>query len=343
MNTKNHKNEEITAYLLGILPEAEVERLDELSFIDDDFVNELNIAEKDLIDAYVNGELAGEKLEKFESYYLASPLRRKKVEFARSFQVFAKDKAENLHQKKTETIEEKDGLLSKLFTIPRLSMQWGFACAALLFLLFGGFLLWKNSSLQDEISQSQANRDEFLKRESELELREKELRQQISDQQTINTENEKELAMIREEREKLAQELRIKQERQNEQRTVTQKQTPSPQLQQPTIFPFVLSPTLRSNNQLKTVKIPPQTDSVKIRLELESNDYDFYQVALRNPANGQVLRQINKVKANSASKSLNLSFPANLLKSQVYSLEVSGLLKDGTAEIISDYSFRAVR
>ena len=89
MNTKTYNNENLTAYLLGALPEADAEGFDELSFTDDDFASELSAAEKDLVDAYVNGELKGEKLQSFESYYLASPLRREKVEFARVFQQFA--------------------------------------------------------------------------------------------------------------------------------------------------------------------------------------------------------------------------------------------------------------
>jgi hypothetical protein len=62
----------ITEYLLGTLPEADTARLDELSFTDDDFSDALNAAEKDLIDAYVQGELSGRVLERFESYFLAS-------------------------------------------------------------------------------------------------------------------------------------------------------------------------------------------------------------------------------------------------------------------------------
>ncbi len=341
MKTKTYKKKEITAFLLGGLNEEDAERLDEFSFTDDEFADELKSAEKDLIDSYVNGELAGENLEKFKNHYLASPVRRKKVEFAGAFQIFAKDKIKEFQTENSE--EQNGGFFSKFFTFPRLSLQWGLAVAALLLLIFGGFVFLENSRLRDELSRTKTNDDEILKREAELIAREKQINDEISNQRDKNSENEKELARIREERAKIEQELKIKQERQNEQRAAAQQPTPKPPLRQPSVFSFVLIPTLRGNNQLPTLELPPKTDSVAIKLELESNDYDFYRVALRNPASGQILWQSGKIKSKAANNYLNINFPANLLKSQVYSLEVKGLLKDGAAEIISDYSFRAVR
>src|SRR5688572_18920006 len=89
MSKKTYTSEVIMSYLLGSLPEDEAERFDELSFTDDEFAESLQAAEKDLIDAYVQDELKDAELERFKSYYLASPVRREKVKFAQAFQVFA--------------------------------------------------------------------------------------------------------------------------------------------------------------------------------------------------------------------------------------------------------------
>ncbi|MDX6709984.1 MAG: hypothetical protein QOH96_1000 [Blastocatellia bacterium] len=83
----------ITQYLLGVLPEAETERFDVLSFTDDEFADSTRVVEKDLVDAYVQGELAGDELEQFKAFYLAFPLRREKVEFAQVFQVWSEKNA----------------------------------------------------------------------------------------------------------------------------------------------------------------------------------------------------------------------------------------------------------
>ena len=66
----------VTRYLLGSVPEAEAERLDELSFADEEFANRLAAVENDLVDAYVHGELAAEARDRFQSYYLSTSRRR---------------------------------------------------------------------------------------------------------------------------------------------------------------------------------------------------------------------------------------------------------------------------
>ena len=79
------EDRQLVRYLLGLLPENDAERLDEQSIVDDEFAARLRAVENDLVDAYVRGALEGELLERFESFYLASPRRRDKVAFARQF------------------------------------------------------------------------------------------------------------------------------------------------------------------------------------------------------------------------------------------------------------------
>src|SRR5882672_565047 len=76
---------QLVRYLLRLLPEDEAERLDEQSIVVDEFAARLECVENDLVDAYVSGALEGEILQRFESFYLASPRRREKVRFAERF------------------------------------------------------------------------------------------------------------------------------------------------------------------------------------------------------------------------------------------------------------------
>jgi hypothetical protein len=80
-----HEDRQLIRYILGLLPEKDAERLDELSIVDDEVATRLRSVENDLVDAYVCGTLKGELLERFESWYLASPRRLQKVNFARQF------------------------------------------------------------------------------------------------------------------------------------------------------------------------------------------------------------------------------------------------------------------
>ena len=81
----NHDDEELVRYLLGLVPDEIREELDEASVADDEFAARLRTAETNLIDSYVRGRLAGATLDRFESYYLASPLRRTNVRQAARF------------------------------------------------------------------------------------------------------------------------------------------------------------------------------------------------------------------------------------------------------------------
>src|SRR4051794_35821613 len=78
-------DQRLVSYLIGRLSADDVERLDELSIVDDAVAERLRVVEEDLVDAYVVGSLQGDILLGFESVYLDSPLRREKVALARRF------------------------------------------------------------------------------------------------------------------------------------------------------------------------------------------------------------------------------------------------------------------
>ena len=76
-------------YLLGLTTEQERERLEVELLADDDAFARLAVAEDDLIDAYVRGELVGEHRRLFEEHWLNSPRRLARVEFARGLEAAA--------------------------------------------------------------------------------------------------------------------------------------------------------------------------------------------------------------------------------------------------------------
>lgn len=356
MNERKYSEQALAEYLLGSLPEGETEYFDELSFTDDEFADSLKSAENDLIDSYARGEMTGATLEKFKSYYLASPLRRERAEFAEAFQVFAEKNvagtSEEVSISKPEQQQTAPGFFSliNIFTIPKL--QWGLAFAALAFLLIGGWLFFENALVRNRIGESQAKRDEVLRREQKPQ-------QQIEPERSTNSETEQELARTEEERKRLEQEL--EKEKAPEQRRATeqarvQKRAAEQQraaeqrhrrvsAQQTTVASFVLLPPLRGAAGLPTLKVPPRAGSVRMQIEIESDDYPIYLIVLRSQIDNRTLWRSGRLKAKSGgeNKRLNVGFPADLLKSQIYSLEVSGVLADGSVEIVGDYPFQIVR
>jgi hypothetical protein len=72
-------------YLLRLLPDEQTERVEEASIVDDEVALRLRAVECDLVDGYVRGTLDRDTMQRFESHYLSSPLRRERVRFAADF------------------------------------------------------------------------------------------------------------------------------------------------------------------------------------------------------------------------------------------------------------------
>ncbi|HZS05678.1 MAG TPA: hypothetical protein VFD58_12640 [Blastocatellia bacterium] len=84
-NQMNAINEDqIRRYLLGGLGEKEMAQLEKNMLADDDFFEQILIAENELIDDYVRGGLSSHDRESFGSHFLSSSERRQKLKFAES-------------------------------------------------------------------------------------------------------------------------------------------------------------------------------------------------------------------------------------------------------------------
>ena len=77
-------DEQLVRYLLGELPEAEAELLDERSVTDDALALRLRELENDLVDRYARGEALDVPLEQFDRLHRRSAHLRDKVQFAQA-------------------------------------------------------------------------------------------------------------------------------------------------------------------------------------------------------------------------------------------------------------------
>lgn len=263
MSEQLYNDQHAIDYLLGSLPDQETERLDALSVADSRFAYELSAAENDLVDAYVQGRLTADVLARFESHYLASPLRRDKVEFARTFQrygeehCFAASAQPALAKTATQPARFSTWLEKFNNTIP--SIRWGFALATAMLLAVGAWWIFHDGPRHSD---------------------------------------------------------------------------------NPSIASFVLASPLRGNNQVPVLPIPNGINEVRILLELESDDYSTYQVALADESGGTELWRSTPLKAGKGeNRRLEVRFPARLLEPKLYSLVVSGLSPQGIPEIIANYPF----
>src|SRR4029077_20354491 len=192
-------DEMLIRYLLGSLPGEEAERLDELSIADDAFAWRLSVVENDLVDSYVDGELSGDHLRQFKKFYLSTPQRLQKLEFAETLSSFnaraaspeahaapARTAARSRPVGETSTGPSPWGWLSA----PRLVLQWGFAAGALGLLFVAGYLLLENARLRRQTSEAPASNAAFERHEQELQ-------RQLNDQSAANAQMAKELDRLR--------------------------------------------------------------------------------------------------------------------------------------------------
>jgi len=85
LNQETEQIETIRQYLLGRLPEEELEVVDKRLVTDPAFYEELLMVEDELIDDYIAQDLSSEERQSFENHFLMTPERQKKLRFSRAF------------------------------------------------------------------------------------------------------------------------------------------------------------------------------------------------------------------------------------------------------------------
>jgi hypothetical protein len=309
----------LVRYLLGTLPEEEAERFDGLSIADDAFAWRLNAVEDDLVDGYVQGELSGENLARFKEFYLSSPKRIQKLEFAEALSSFGAKTAAAAAQavpamtvpgSKPKQEFSKDLPARRWFSPPRFVPQWGFAVGALVLLFAAGYLLLDNVRLRRQTTAAQGSHAAFDQHEQEL-------HRQLNDERAANAALAKELDSLRESQ---------------------------PNFDQLKTFSALLLPPTRGAGRIAAISVPRGTDLVVLLLTLEADDFPEYRVGLKDPGTNQVVWHSANLEAvpGNANKIVSISFPARLLKQQNYVLELSGDSRNGRAEFIGGYPIRVV-
>lgn len=83
----------IKRYLLGELSQEEEQRLEDRLLRDDDFVEHMRLTEDELVEDYVRGSLSPHERGRFETYFLSTPRRRRKLMFVERLSKLADERA----------------------------------------------------------------------------------------------------------------------------------------------------------------------------------------------------------------------------------------------------------
>lgn len=154
------REETARAYLLGELPEGEARAFEERALADAGLRDEVDAAEKDLIDEYVRGELSPPERGRFERLFLASERRRQSVAFAQAFNetrpVASPDPARDAKREGTSTSRIRLLLLSLLGARP--ALKFAAAALALAVIAAASWLALRPKRPADEMARIEAGR-----------------------------------------------------------------------------------------------------------------------------------------------------------------------------------------
>ena len=95
----------------------------------------------------------------------------------------------------------------------------------------------------------------------------------------------------------------------------------------------------------RDIVIQATVETVKLRLEFESDTYSSYHAELRTQVDQQLVWSRSKLKAHAkgGNKTIDLSLRASLLKPQGYLLNLKGVTPSGEIEDVRNYLFRVVK
>jgi hypothetical protein len=323
-------------YLLGGLSEAERTRIEEAFFADDSKFEAIELAEDELIDAYVRKELSAAELKQFNSKLRTSPRFLERVHFAQALA----ERASNL------VPQQDEALIQSAISVPPAKVGWwqrwvnlqsghrlAFAACVVLLLVGGVALFASFARLRNES-------DRFVAERAALQRQKDDLDKQLSEQRTRSDQLAAEFQRLKEQR---AEDLKLIEKLQ---RAETQKETGDRQSVLSTFASVLLTPgALRSGDggQAELV-IQPGTTKALVQLALEKNEYRAYNI-LMTTVDGAFVTRKNGLKPHNSKSGpqLLLSVPARFLRPDNYVVHVDGVIAPGQVEDVSDYAFRVTK
>lgn len=296
-------------FLLGNLAEAERAEIEDGFLAQDDFYQDLLMAEDDLIDAYVRDELPAPERALFEQRRLTSSHLRERVEFAETLFHSISNKAVAAPALEPAATVSWWRPLAAAFIIRRPALGFGFA-AALLVIVLGG--LWFLTEKLRTPAPEQAKIVQpapVIPRESPTPGGTPEPQQHAGDEVT----------------------------------PIRTPVTETPERTAPVLATFTLTPGLvRGAGGAEPLVLRAVVTDIRLRLTLDSEPYEKYRATISTPEGTRVWSGELSNGSSKKSSLLNLSLSANLFKNGDYILDLSGANAPGKWESVADYSFRII-
>lgn len=307
----------IYRYLLSDLPQEEQSALEQEFLANDELFEQAWAAENVLIDQYVRGKLTLAEKDLFERNYLASPVHRERLEFARNL-VRAADSATEMTSADVAPDRPANRWRSLTAGWKSNRLSWVMAATVLLFGASSVWLFAENRRLREQIYQARPDQA-FEQRIKEL---------------------EKELDAQREKRDEMAAELAAVREHQP-----STGGTQPNQDDKKSVVSFLLSPVLmRSDGNPQELKIQNETAAVTFKMNVQEPAGRTYQVRLRTVDGAQIWSR-GSLKARQQEKTggiVSVTIPSDKIPKNDYILTLSAINSSNESEEINRYFFRVI-
>jgi hypothetical protein len=331
-------------YLLGELSGEEEKSFETRYFANDQAFEELQIAESEVIDAYVNERLPAQARKHLEQQLEKSPRLRQRVAFARTFagaipdirledlpEASARLPSPNLNPpvipSTVTTLQWWKGLFKDLLE-RQPALTTVMATCVLLVLIGGAAVVVQSVRLRRE-SQRLVSERAAIERERE------ELNRIAAEQNTKIEEKASELKA--QERHNAEEVARIEELRQ----TAKEKEGSNQQKAPPSVMAtlFLYAGSLRGSGGPSEVKIAPGASQLPLGLILETADYRSYDVVIKDAQKKDIFAK-NGLSLR-PGKTLFFKVPTSQLTPGDYSVDVSGIASSGT-EHVRTFQFRVI-
>jgi len=306
----------IVQYLLGALPEEQQVEIEDRAFSDREYLASITAVENDLIDEYVRGELSATERQRFETRFLASAERRKRVEFAKALRTVVSESP--APEKNRTTWSWRDSLYAFLNGFNP-TARLAFVAATILVVAGAAWLFVETQRLRRQVTQLQAENQQALEAERKR-----------------NAELNARLDQEKQQREQTDESLR--------QLTETQEaKNPAPP---PVIATLTLLPGLsRGGGEKPTLDLSNDARLVRLQIGIDPEEqYKSFAVELRTLAGRQVWNRENlATRTRRGTHFVGLTLPATVLKPGDYELRLRGLTETGGAEDVGFYYFNVTK
>jgi hypothetical protein len=334
-------SDQVSRYLLGGLPEGEMQRLGTLLETDAQFQQRVKIVEDDLIDCFVKGQLKGEDLMRFRRYFLASPTHRERVKVAQGYLddwAVVQETEPTPAQKAARRVQEwlwpesLQSALNRLWMTLGEPVKLGLNAAMLLGLAICAFLVFDAFRLQYKKFQD----EQAL---TEAQQHTEALTQEVNQQQRAAESADEKIKRLREQ---LAQPSGLQNAIANAANNALAALPGTAQAATPAVAVTSKPAASVTPGGLPVVPVMPGADDILFHLDLTRDTSASYRAELRALNANQKLWESGTLKAREkdTGRIVEVKIPTSLLAPRAYTLKVIGLNGAVTTPYALHYSFR---